>query len=123
MSQVVRGNEDPVEIESPLKLQLEVVLITNWHTFPGSISTVIPIACGITSMSLKMMAASKSNLRMGCTWKEKLDRNRFKFNIDTRHITIMESAYTTCSVTSQASSGVWQMVKKSCCCLVSRNSA
>ena len=36
------------------------------HTFPFTISTVIPIACGTTRISLKMMAASRSNLARGC---------------------------------------------------------
>uniref|UniRef100_A0A2M3ZRL6 Putative secreted peptide n=1 Tax=Anopheles braziliensis TaxID=58242 RepID=A0A2M3ZRL6_9DIPT len=51
---------------------------------PGFISTTIPSACGMTRMSEKMIEASRSNRRRGCI------------------------------VTSQASSGVRQTVKKSC---------
>ena len=60
--------------------------------FPGFISTVMPSAWGMTSISENIMAASKSILRNGCI------------------------------VTSQASSGVRQIVKKSCLERTSRNS-
>lgn len=61
-------------------------------TLPGTISTVIPTACGITRMSENMIDASKSKRRNGCI------------------------------VTSQASSGVWHMVKKSFCFRTARYS-
>lgn len=61
-------------------------------TFPGSISTTIPKACGTTRISLKMMAASKSNRLMGIR------------------------------VTSQASLGFWTRSKKGYLKRMSRNS-
>lgn len=54
-------------------------------TLPGTMSTIIPNACGITRMSEKIIDASRANRFNGCI------------------------------VTSHANSGVRQMVKKSFC--------
>lgn len=58
---------------------------------PGFISTTMPSACGITRISEKIIEASRSKRRIGCI------------------------------VTSHASSGVRQIVKKSCCFRTSCN--
>lgn len=133
-------------------------LVTNMHywfifpmtiiiTFPFIISTVIPIACGMTKISLNIIAASKSNLAKGwekkthyenhccktLNWSVHVRSNGAEIREPGRNIATSEMYWRgahcadiwqlTCSVTSHANSGVRQMVKKSCFSLVARNSA
>ena len=87
-------------------------------TFPGIISTVMPSAWGMTSISQNMMEPSSSgNRSIGCGGginHHVIDRlgMRIPTNSDRR----------TWSVIWHASSGVWQILKKLCSALSSLNS-